>query len=243
MSTTKHTVSSFDADLNLLRDHLLQMGELVDRAFVDAVRALLTRDAATAAKVIEEDGQVDVLEARVEHEVIQIIARRQPLAVDLRDIMAAARIGSELERIGDLAKNIAKRAGALGSEPTPQDLAARIQQMSTLAQDQLRQVLAAYADRDAARAMAIRDADGEIDLLNTAFFKESIDYIASTYQDIAGTAHLLFCAKNIERIGDHVTNISENVYFIATGTIPAEGRKKLDTSSTLHPGSDLNPGT
>ena len=115
--------------------------------------------------------------------------------------------------------------------------------MSTLAQDQLRQVLAAYADRDAARAMAIRDADGEIDLLNTAFFKESIDYIARTYQDIAGTAHLLFCAKNIERIGDHVTNISENVYFIVTGTTPAEERTKLDTSSTLHPGVDPNPGT
>jgi phosphate transport system protein len=243
MSTAKHTVSSFDADLNLLKDHLLQMGELVDRAFVDAVHALLTRDDVAAAKVIEEDGQVDVLEARVEHEAIQIIARRQPLAVDLRDIMAAARIGSELERIGDLAKNIAKRAGALGSEPTPQDLAARIRQMSTLAQDQLRQVLAAYADRDAARAMAIRDADGEIDLLNTAFFKESIDYIARTYQDIAGTAHLLFCAKNIERIGDHVTNISENVYFIVTGTTPAEERTKLDTSSTLHPGVDPNPGT
>ncbi|WP_128625545.1 phosphate signaling complex PhoU family protein [Borborobacter arsenicus] len=115
--------------------------------------------------------------------------------------------------------------------------------MSTLAQGQLRQVLAAYADRDATRAMAIRDADGEIDLLNTAFFKESIDYIARPYQDSAGTAHLLFCAKNIERIGDHVTNISENVYYIVTGTIPGEERTKLDTSSTLHPGSVPNPGT
>jgi len=243
MSTAKHTVSSFDADLNLLKDHLLQMGELVDRAFVDAVHALLTRQIDRQGLPPRNDLYRLVLEARVEHEAIQIIARRQPLAVDLRDIMAAARIGSELERIGDLAKNIAKRAGALGSEPTPQDLAARIRQMSTLAQDQLRQVLAAYADRDAARAMAIRDADGEIDLLNTAFFKESIDYIARTYQDIAGTAHLLFCAKNIERIGDHVTNISENVYFIVTGTTPAEERTKLDTSSTLHPGVDPNPGT
>ena len=243
MSTVKHTVSSFDADLNLLRDHLLQMGTLVDAAFVDATRALVTHDAAAAVKVIEQDAQVDALEALVEHEAVQIIARRQPLAVDLRDIMAAVRIGSELERIGDLAKNIAKRAVALGSEPPHQDLAARLQKMSTLAQTQLRHVLAAYADRDATRAMAIRDADSEIDLLNTAFFKESIEYIARTYKDIAGTAHLLFCAKNIERIGDHVTNISEDVYFIVTGAIPAEERKKLDTSSTLHPGSDPNPGT
>lgn len=178
MSTVKHTVSSFDADLNLLRDHLLQMGTLVDTAFVDATRALVTHDAAVAVKVIEQDAQVDALEALVEHEAVQIIARRQPLAVDLRDIMAAVRIGSELERIGDLAKNIAKRAVALGSEPPHQDLAARLQQMSTLAQTQLRHVLAAYADRDATRAMAIRDADSEIDLLNTAFFKESIEYIA-----------------------------------------------------------------
>lgn len=242
MSAPKHTVSSFDTDLESLRGHLLQMGEMVDAAFSDAIRALLTRDVASAAKVIEQDGQVDALQARVEHEVIQIIARRQPLAVDLRDIMAAARIGSELERIGDLAKNIAKRAGALGSEPTPSDLAARIEQMSTLAQGQLRQVLAAYSDRDAAQAMAIRDADGEIDLLNTAFFKESIDYIARTYRDIAGTAHLLFCAKNIERIGDHVTNISENVYFIVTGTIPAQERKKLDTSSTINPAAETESG-
>lgn len=242
MPTTKHTVSGFDADLNLLREHLLQMGTLVNAAFVEATRVLVAHDAAAAVKVIEQDEQIDALEALVEHKAVLIIARRQPLAVDLRDIMAAVRIGSELERIGDLAKNIAKRAVALGSQPHP-DLVARIDQMSALAQTQLQHVLAAYADRDATRAIEIRNADSELDLLNTKFFKESIEYIENSYKNIAETAHLLFCAKNIERIGDHVTNISEEVYFIVTGDNLIDEREKLDTSSSLNLDSDPNSGT
>lgn len=238
---SKHTVSSFDTDLQSLADHLLQMGQLVESALGCATKALLAGDTAIAGEVIAQDEGVDALETQVEEEVVQIISRRQPLAVDLRDIMAAMRIASELERIGDLAKNIAKRAKALGNERPPQELARRIEQMSELAQKQLRQVLSAYADRDATQAIAIRDRDQEIDLLNTAFFKESIDYIARTYKDIGGITHLLFCAKNVERIGDHVTNISENVYFIVTGASPAQERKKLDDSSTINPTGDQEP--
>jgi phosphate transport system protein len=233
MSMPRHTVTGFDTDLAVLKDHITTMGRLVDRAFGDAVEALRTGNTDTAARIIGQDEEVDELESETEEEAVQIIARRQPLAIDLREIMAAVRIANELERIGDLSKNIAKRARAVGGEALPEDLANRITEMGGLAQTQLRAVLEAYANKNAGEAIAIREKDGEIDLLNTAFFKDSIDYIAGTYKDVVGITHLLFCAKNIERVGDHVTNISENVYFIATGAAPAQERKKLDTSSSV----------
>ncbi|RTL50085.1 MAG: phosphate signaling complex protein PhoU [Bradyrhizobiaceae bacterium] len=233
MTTSKHTVSGFDTDLDSLKDNIVRMGEVVQTAFAESINALLSGDADAATFAIAHDETADELERRVEEGAVQTIARRQPLAVDLRDIMAAVRIASDLERIGDLAKNIAKRALALGDERPQQDLASRIEKMATLTRQQLGRVLTAYADRNAELAIAIRDEDGEIDLLHTAFFKESIDTIARSHSDVAGITHLLFCAKNIERIGDHVTNISENVYFIVTGSMPQQDRIKLDTSSTI----------
>lgn len=240
MPHSKHTVTAFDADLDSLKDNLMQMGELVETAFADATKALLSADQAAARKAIANDEAVDALERRVEDAAVQTIVRRQPMAVDLRDIMAATRIASELERIGDLAKNIAKRTLVLGSEEIPQDLGERIAQMSALARRQLRQVLDAYAERDAVKAITIREGDSEIDVLNTEVFKESIEYISRTYKDVAGITHLLFCAKNIERVGDHVTNISENVYFIATGSMPEVERTKRDASSSIHPAGGEN---
>ena len=233
MSNSKHTVTAFDADLVGLRDNIRQMGDIAQATLAACVDALLSGDQQAATRAIAQDELIDALERRVEEGAVLTIARRQPLAVDLRDIMAAVRIASDLERIGDLSKNIAKRAQALGNERPPPALADRIGRMSTLAGEQLRRVLEAYAERDADRAIAIRNEDGEIDVLNTEFFRESIDYIARTYNNIAGITHLLFCAKNIERIGDHVTNISENVYFIVTGSLPPQERVKLDSSSSV----------
>ncbi|MBV5270135.1 MAG: phosphate signaling complex protein PhoU [Afipia sp.] len=234
MSSSKHTVTAFDTDLDGLRDNIQQMGDIAQATFAACVDALLLGDQQAATRAIVQDEQIDVLEKKVEEGAVLTIARRQPLAVDLRDIMAAVRIASDLERIGDLSKNIARRAQALGSERPPPDLADRIGRMGALAREQLRRVMEAYIKRDAERAILIRNEDGEIDLLNTEFFSESIDYIARTYSNIAGITHLLFCAKNIERIGDHVTNISENVYFIVTGSQPPGERIKLDRSSDVH---------
>jgi phosphate transport system protein len=230
---TEHIVTSFDTDLSTLNRHLMEMGRLVDSAFVQCIEALLRQNASAGAEVIRQDLEIDALETKIEEEAIQIIVRRQPLAIDLRDIIAALRTASDLERIGDLAKNIAKRARVLDHSALPVDLSDRLEQMASLAHKQLHQVLLAYAERDAGKAIEIRDNDGEIDILHTSFFKESIAQIANTYKNVAGITHLLFCAKNIERIGDHIANISENVYFIATGHLPAEQRRKLDESSSV----------
>ena len=232
---TEHTVRSFDDELKGLAANLTELGTLAEGLFADAVSALLHGDAELAMRVISQDKKIDALDAQVEEEAIQIIARRQPMAIDLREIVGAIRIAGDLERIGDLAKNIAKRATALGSERPPHDLSISIETMSELARGQLRQVLSAYAERDSQRALDIREKDVELDELHTAFFRKSIDHIANNYSDATSLAHLLFCAKNIERVGDHVTNISENVYFIATGITPEEERRKHDTSSTLNP--------
>lgn len=230
---SEHIVTSFDTDLNELKGYLNEMGRLAHSALKLCIEALLKRNGPAGDEVIRQDLVIDSLEEKIEKGSIHIIARRQPLAVDLRDILAAVRIASDLERIGDLAKNIAKRAATLGNMQLPQELGGRLEQMAALAQSQLRLVLIAYAERDADKAIAIRESDSELDVLHTSFFQESIDYIASAYKDVAGITHLLFCAKNIERIGDHVTNISENVYFIATGHLPAEARRKLDNTANI----------
>lgn len=232
-SDAKHTVTAFDTDLDGLRGDLLEMGNLARQIFATSVEALMSGDERRATLAIALDASIDSLERRVEERAVLIIAKRQPLAVDLRDIMAGVRIASDLERIGDLSKNIAKRARSLGSVSLPDELAGRIDAMATLAAGQLARVMDAYATKNADEAIMIRNGDGEIDTLNTEFFRCSIDYLGRRHGDIAGIAHLIFCAKNIERIGDHVTNISENVYFIASGSMPEGERPKHDRSSGL----------
>jgi phosphate transport system protein len=222
----EHIVKSFDQEIDNLRAMIMRMGGLAEKLLTDAVSALGTRDLDLIGRVIAADRRIDALEEEIEEKAIMMLARRQPLAVDLRDVAGAFRIASNLERIGDLAKNIARRAAAIGAERQPPELDRAIVRMADMALSQLRDVLDAYAGRDAAKAVAVRDRDGEIDLLYNSLFRELITYMMEDPRSITMATHLLFCAKNIERIGDHTTNIAENVYYAVAGERLHEERRR-----------------
>lgn len=228
---TEHIVSSFDADLKELSRHVVEMGGQAERLVADSVEALVKRDTELAQKVIVLDGPVDLLQREIEEKAILTIARRQPLAGDLREVVAAMRIANDLERIGDLAKNTAKRVLALTGEFHPQKLVRGVEHMSGMVLEQLKMVLDAYAGRDNERALEVWRRDGDIDILYTSLFRELLTYMMEDPRNISLCTHLLFCAKNIERIGDHATNIAETVNYLATGQQLTDERPKQDTSS------------
>ncbi|MBB3770739.1 phosphate transport system protein [Angulomicrobium tetraedrale] len=227
----EHIVTSFDIDLKELSRRVVEMGGQAERLVADSVEALVKRDSELAQKVIVLDGPVDLLQREIEEKAILTIARRQPLAGDLREIVAAMRIANDLERIGDLAKNTAKRVLALTGEFHPQKLVRGVEHMSSLVQEQLKEVLDAYAGRDDARALDVWRRDGQVDVLYTSLFRELLTYMMEDPRNISLCTHLLFCAKNIERIGDHATNVAETVHYLATGQQLADERPKQDTSS------------
>jgi len=228
---TEHIVSSFDTDLKELGRSVVEMGGQSERLVADSVQALVKRDTELAQKVIVLDGPVDLLQREIEEKAVLIIARRQPLAGDLREIVAAMRIANDLERIGDLAKNTAKRVLALTGEFHPQKLVRGVEHMSTIVLEQLKVVLDAYATRDEARALEVWQRDGEVDVLYTSLFRELLTYMMEDPRNISLCTHLLFCAKNIERIGDHATNVAETIHYLVTGQLLTEERPKQDTSS------------
>lgn len=228
---TEHIVSSFDTDLKELSRRVVEMGGQAERLVTDSVAALVKRDAELAQKVIVLDGPVDLLQREIEEKAILTIARRQPLAGDLREIVAAMRIANDLERIGDLAKNTAKRVLALTGEFHPQKLVRGVEHMSAMVQEQLKEVLDSYAGRDDARALEVWRRDGQVDVLYTSLFRELLTYMMEDPRNISFCIHLMFCAKNIERIGDHATNIAETIYYIATGA-QLEGERPKDDLST-----------
>ena len=230
---TEHIVSSFDTDLKELSRRVVEMGGQAERLVTDSVAALVKRDAELAQKVIVLDGPVDLLQREIEEKAILTIARRQPLAGDLREIVAAMRIANDLERIGDLAKNTAKRVLALTGEFHPQKLVRGVEHMSAMVQEQLKEVLDSYAGRDDARALEVWRRDGQVDILYTSLFRELLTYMMEDPRNISLCTHLLFCAKNIERIGDHATNIAETIYYMTTGSQPEGERPKDDSSNTL----------
>jgi phosphate transport system protein len=229
MSQHEHIVNAFNQELEALKTLIMQMGGLTERLLTDAVSALDGRDMELAIRTIAADQRIDAIEGEIEEQAIMMLARRQPLAGDLREIMAAIRIASNLERIGDFAKNIAKRTAAIGPERQPPQLNRGVGHMADLALSQLRDVLNAYAVRDAAKAVAIRDRDGEIDALYNSLFRELLTYMMEDPRSITMSAHLLFCAKNIERIGDHTTNIAETLYYVITGERLQDDRPKDDS--------------
>ncbi|WP_371348504.1 phosphate signaling complex protein PhoU [Ancylobacter sp. IITR112] len=228
---TEHIVSSFDTDLKELGRSVVEMGGQSERLVADSVQALVKRDTELAQKVIVLDGPVDLLQREIEEKAVLIIARRQPLAGDLREIVAAMRIANDLERIGDLAKNTGKRVLALTGEFHPQKLVRGVEHMSTIVLEQLKVVLDAYATRDETRALEVWQRDGEVDVLYTSLFRELLTYMMEDPRNISLCTHLLFCAKNIERIGDHATNIAETIHYLVTGQLLTEERPKQDTSS------------
>jgi len=212
------------------------MGGLAEQVVGQSIDALERRDPDLAEVTIKEDEVIDALEHEIEEQAIVMIARRQPMAYDLRQIMAALRISADLERIGDLGKNIGKRALAVVGEQQPKKLMLGLKHMGELALEQLKEVLDAFIERDADRALKVWYKDEEIDAMYNSLFRELLTYMMEDPRNIGLCTHLLFGAKNIERIGDHATNIAETVYFLVHGSAITDQRPKGDnTSSTPVP--------
>lgn len=222
---------AFDADLRAIESMIADMGRLNDDQIAAVIDALVTRDIALARHVIASDDQIDALQRNVEEKAITTIARRQPMAVDLREVTGTLRISNELERVGDLAENIAKRVLLLQEQPNISDAMAQLQHMEQLVREQLKCVLASYASRDVAEALRVWRKDEEVDALNTSLFRQLLTYMMEDPRNITFCTHLIFCAKNIERIGDHATNIAETVYYIVQGHQLTEERPKADLTS------------
>ena len=228
---TEHTAKAFDTDLQELTRKVAEMGGLAEREIADAIQALTRRDADLAKRVVAQDPTIDALQQEIEEKAILTIARRQPMAVDLRDVVAALRVSNDLERIGDLAKNIGKRVSALEGEFHPQKLLRGVEHMASLVLGQLKQVLDAYASRDLESALAVWKGDQEIDAICTSLFRELLTYMMEDPRNITFCIHLMFCAKNIERMGDHATNIAETVHYMVEGRPIADQRPKGDTTA------------
>ena len=234
MDKHEHIVRSYEEELAALNTKIAKMGGLAEQVVGQSIDALERRDPDLAEVTIKEDEVIDALEHEIEEQAIVMIARRQPMAYDLRQIMAALRISADLERIGDLGKNIGKRALAVVGEQQPKKLMLGLKHMGELALEQLKEVLDAFIERDADRALKVWYKDEEIDAMYNSLFRELLTYMMEDPRNIGLCTHLLFGAKNIERIGDHTTNIAENVHYLVHGTALADDRPKSDdTSSTL----------
>ena len=225
-----HIVKSYDEEQRGLLDELIRMGQMSVSQLEAALDVVERRDDKAAERVIGNDDAIDALEQQVNHDVIRLI-RRGPLAGDLRVILAALRVASDIERIGDLAANIAKRSMALNLTP-PLPHTRGLDALGRMAARQVRDVLEAYVRRDGEAALRVRASDAELDTLYTGLFRELLTYMMEDARAITPCTHLLFMAKNLERIGDHATNIAENVWFLIHGEELMPPRDKRDESST-----------
>jgi phosphate transport system protein len=217
----EHTVKAFDDEIGELRGHIADMGGRAEMAITLAMKALVKRDLELARKVIAEDKAIDRLETEVEKLAVRIIALRAPMADDLREVIAALKIAAVLERIGDYAKNIAKRTGALEGRRKIEPISL-LPSMAQVAVEMVHNVLNAFAARDAALAVEVNERDKVVDDFYNSIFRTLVTYMVENPQSISNAAHLLFVAKNLERVGDHATNVAEMVYFAATGEYMAE---------------------
>ena len=223
MVMTDHTIKAFDADLQELIRMVAEMGGLAEKQIGDAIDVLDRRDTAMAQKVVAEDVRIDALQREIEEQAILTIARRQPMAIDLREIVGAIRVAGDLERVGDLAKNIAKRSLKIGIEARVPRAIVGLRHMNDVATELMKDVLDAYAQRDAERAHDVWERDADLDALEDSVFRDLLTHMMEDPRNISFCAHLLFCSKNIERIGDHATNIAETVVYLVTGeTMPTE---------------------
>jgi phosphate transport system protein len=224
-------MGSYEQEMLLLDKRTAQMGGLTEILLGQAFEALEWRNPQLADAVVQADKAIDRLQMEIEVQVISMIARRQPMAGDLRHIMTALRVAGELERIGDLAKNIAKRVLALGVEFRYPTVMRGVENMAELVLAALKQVLDAYAQRDLDEALAVWRGDQAIDAVNNSLFRELLTYMMEDPRNITFCTHLLFSAKNIERMGDHATNIAETVHYMVEGRVLADERPKGDTTS------------
>jgi phosphate transport system protein len=226
--SSEHTVRAYDEELEALTAELSRMGGLAEVEVADSIRAIARRDVAIAQGVIGRDARLDEIEADIERRAIRLIALRQPVADDLRRTVAALKISMNLERCGDLAKNIAKRALVIAESDPITPLTRSIERMGELVTARLKDVLDAFAARDLDRARAVWQRDQEVDEHYDAIFRELLTYMMGDPRTIASCAHLLFVAKNLERIGDHATNIAEILTYEITGEHITDARPKLD---------------
>jgi len=214
--TGAHTSSAFDEDLRDLRELIAEMGERAEAAIHEAMHCLVERDIEAAATLVEADQEIDRLEAEAEDRVVQLIALRAPMADDLRDALAALKIAGVVERIADYAKNIARRVKRLPKTGSIEPLSL-LPQMAKMASAMVHDVLVAFVERDAGKARRVCESDDELDDFYDSIFRTLLTFMMENPQNIGPSTTLLFVAKNLERIGDHATNIAEMVYFAATG--------------------------
>ena len=226
----EHIVKSYDEELQRLNKMIVEMGGLAESQLAAASEAVQERDSDLAARVIEDDAKVDQLERDLDNLAIRLLALRQPMARDLREIVVALKIASDLERIADYAANVAKRSIALSQSP-PIQPAHALPRMARLALLLIKDVIDAYVERDADKALDVWNRDEELDEMYASLFREFLTYMMEDPRNIGACTHLLFMAKNIERIGDHATNIAENLYYLVHGTPLTQARPKGDNSS------------
>ncbi|KZD12770.1 phosphate signaling complex protein PhoU [Oceanibaculum pacificum] len=227
---SEHIVKSFDEELKRLQNLISQMGGLVETQMQDCILSLSKRDSTIAERVIKGDARIDAIEHEINDLTVRMLALRQPMAEDLRRIVGALKVSSDLERIGDYAANVAKRSIALNQMP-PARPAAGIPRMGKMVQQILKEMLDAYIEQDAEKALQIWRRDEEVDEMYTSLFREMLTYMMEDPRNISPCTHLLFMAKNIERIGDHATNIAETLYYQVTGRPLTAERPKGDSSS------------
>ena len=221
---TEHTVKAFDDDINALRALIAEMGGLTENAIENAMKALVTRDGELAAQVVAGDKRIDELDAQIEKLVVQTIALRAPLADDLREIIAALKISGIVERMGDYAKNIAKRVETVTSTKNLEPLSL-LPSMAQIAREMAKAALDAYVARDAVKALQVIERDRAVDDFYNSIFRTMVTFMMENPKTISECTHIMFIAKNLERVGDHATNIAEMVHYSVTGEKPAEREK------------------
>ena len=231
MNESAHIVTAVDDDLRQIETLLLEMGGLVEAQIADGVKALITRDVEAGQAVHRRDKQVDAFEAKIDELAIRFIAMRQPMAVDLRRIVTALKITSSLERMGDYAKNMGKRVKALAEAENIGGSSRAIERMSELVREMVRDVLDAFIARDTAMAYDVRNRDEQVDQLHNTLFREMLTYMMEQPQNITPCMHLLFIAKNVERMGDHATGIAEQIIYLVDGALPDDDRQKGDETA------------
>ena len=234
-SPKEHISSAFDRDLEGIQARIMKMGGLVEQAILDAAHALETRDQELADQVRDNDKVIDELEELLNEEAARVIALRAPTAVDLRIILSVMRMSANLERIGDLAKNLAKRNAVLISMPAINGSAVQLRRMSRDVQLMLKDALDAYIQRDEVLARDVIERDVDIDQMYNTLFREFLTFMLEDPRNITPCMHLHFIAKNVERMGDHVTSIAEQVIYLVTGELPDNDRPK-DTQASYHHG-------
>jgi phosphate transport system protein len=231
-TSSGHTIKAFDEDLDRLRALISQMGGQAEHAIRESLRCLVQHDLDGAAKIVEDDKILDALEIETEQAAVQLIALRAPMAADLRDIVAAMKISSVVERIGDYAKNIAKRVPLLDKGPPIEPLSL-LPEMGRMATEMVHDVLNAFVQRDAEAAERVIERDRAVDDFYNSIFRTLLTHMMEKPHNIGQSAHLLFIAKNVERVGDHATNIAEMVYYAATGKYYVDRPKGADSLAEM----------